>query len=487
MVFTFALLGNLLIQAAWALVVPPFRGLDEHDHAFKAAAVAHGDWGWRHEASPLGWGEMLTAPRDLVVAAGPECSDLPYTTTDNCLPGEERGGDLVLVASSASRYNPVFYAVVGLPTLALDGVAALYAMRAAAAILCAALIAGAAVVIRRWSTTGWPATAMLLAMTPVFTYSTSVVAPNGVELAGALLLWAALAGYGRGRDEAFAPKLMLTVATLAAIPLTGVRALGPLWLALIVITACVIRPSLIRLLLATRSGWISTTVVVVTAVASAGWTLIAGTNSPEATTGEFGRPSFSDMAGSATLWLLQSIAAFPARDELAPLSLYAIALVAWWLLGALAFRVASRRLRIVSFAALLVTLAVPVAITLATFDTLGSVWQGRYGYPFAIGIILLGGLALDRAVTGPRLVPVVVAGAVMATIQVIGQLGVLSKELANSPQAGTSAWPAPSIWFVVLLTTAGSALFCCAFLRLREFNVDQGNRHAVSPVRHGSR
>src|SRR4051812_17846045 len=38
------LLATLLAQAAWILAVPPFRGMDEFDHAFRAAGVASGQW-----------------------------------------------------------------------------------------------------------------------------------------------------------------------------------------------------------------------------------------------------------------------------------------------------------------------------------------------------------------------------------------------------------------------------------------------------------
>ena len=37
-------LGTLLLQSAWILTLPPFRGTDEFDHAFRAAQVAGGDW-----------------------------------------------------------------------------------------------------------------------------------------------------------------------------------------------------------------------------------------------------------------------------------------------------------------------------------------------------------------------------------------------------------------------------------------------------------
>ena len=102
----------LLMQTAWALVVPPFRGIDEHDHAYKAAAVARGDWSADHE-EVAERSELLAVPGDLVDAATPVCESWPYTRPDNCRPQGPAGDGLVWVSSSAGRYNPVAYYFIG--------------------------------------------------------------------------------------------------------------------------------------------------------------------------------------------------------------------------------------------------------------------------------------------------------------------------------------------------------------------------------------
>jgi hypothetical protein len=45
------LVGVMLLQSAWILAVPPFRGSDEFDHAFRAAGVATGQWHLSEQAS----------------------------------------------------------------------------------------------------------------------------------------------------------------------------------------------------------------------------------------------------------------------------------------------------------------------------------------------------------------------------------------------------------------------------------------------------
>ena len=80
------MLGTLLMQAAWWLALPPFRGTDEFDHAYRAAAVAGGQWRPSGEIAAHGRGELVTVPRSLVSAAEPVCSSYPYTGHDNCHP-----------------------------------------------------------------------------------------------------------------------------------------------------------------------------------------------------------------------------------------------------------------------------------------------------------------------------------------------------------------------------------------------------------------
>src|SRR4051794_25121755 len=77
-------LGTFLIQSAWSLALPPFRGTDEFDHAFRAASVADGQWVSHWGVAHDGRGVLVRAPRSLVVAASPVCRSYEYTGPDNC-------------------------------------------------------------------------------------------------------------------------------------------------------------------------------------------------------------------------------------------------------------------------------------------------------------------------------------------------------------------------------------------------------------------
>ncbi len=128
--------GILLAQAAWILALPPFRGSDEFDHAYRAAGVASGQWRLTEYARE-GRGMVVEVPADLVAAASGQCDSLKYTGHDNCHPISDAGDGRVTVATAAGNYNPLFYWVIGTAAKPFHGAAALYAMRIATAVLCA--------------------------------------------------------------------------------------------------------------------------------------------------------------------------------------------------------------------------------------------------------------------------------------------------------------------------------------------------------------
>ena len=193
--------GTLLIELAWIWAVPPFRGIDEFDHAYRAASVAEGFWSPEWTEVPNGRGVLLPVPEEIVVDAHEVCDSYEYVGPANCQAVSRLDRGLVMVASAAGRYNPVFYWVVGSPSRLASGSDALYIMRATSALLCSLLVAISAWVIGRWANTRWPFVALALALTPVTLYGFMLPAPNGVEMAAALCLWSGLLGLASLRPE----------------------------------------------------------------------------------------------------------------------------------------------------------------------------------------------------------------------------------------------------------------------------------------------
>jgi hypothetical protein len=462
--------GSFLLQLAWIVSLPPFRGIDEFDHAYRAAAVAHGQWIAGPDVPERdGRGSFVTVERRLVAAARPECEDYGYTGYANCNPVRDLGGGYVTVASAAARYNPVFYWIVGTPANWFHGARSLFVMRMVASLMCSAMVAFVGWILTQWAQTRWPLVGMLVGLTPTVVYSTVLPAPNGVEMLGGLGLWAALLGLGQVEGQAERERRLLWCAVAMAIPLTFVRSLGPLWLAMIVTSMFgYLGWRRIRTLVdANRRAWgAGTAMVVVAALAGGAWSLASSTNAPSTEPYAHYAHALSGSIPQLYLWVFQSFAAFPARNEFPPLWVFATGMLVFGLLLTVAVKLATVRLRILMVWITAGSLGVPFLITLATFSRLGTAWQGRYTLPFSLGLALVAGLVLE--LNHERLQfarPSLVCGIGLYTAAHLGgTLHVLVTERAHSPLSGTSEWPVPPTWLVSLAIVGGMAICTGALL-----------------------
>lgn len=457
------ILGAILAQTAWILTLPPYRGTDEFDHAYRAASVAHGDW-----AAPRNGRSLVVVPRSIVEAAHPVCASYDYTGPENCSPVRDLSDGYVEVASRAATYNPLFYFVVGTAAKSFEGNASLYAMRIAAGLMCTSFLALASWVTGLWARTHWPLAAMFIAMTPVASFSFSVVAPNGIEMAAALSLWMSMMGLATriGREQH--PRQLLVAATVSAIVVATVRSLGPLWVVLIVSSIAVLVGArwaigLVRentRLVATCTGAVS-----LSAIGGVWWTRTAGTQTlaPSAV----GHTDFPTSAPEQVpLWFLQGIAAFPRRSDPAPLLVYVLVGLVLVATLALGLVVARLRVRLVVLTVLVAAVAGPCVFTVLTIRYSGPLWQGRYGFPFHAGVTLLCGLALDHTRRRPSrygaMAATLVVAAMLATANVISAVHVLQGEQRTSPLRDSAAWVSAPVWVVGALVVAGWAAWTCA-------------------------
>jgi hypothetical protein len=435
--FWVTFLSMSIVQLAWILAMPAFLGIDEFDHVFKAEAVAHGQLLPSGEVAKHGRGGIVAIPEDVAVAAGPACRSYKYTGRDNCTPISTQSDGLVTIASAAATYNPVWYAVMGTAARPFTGAAADYAMRVAAALVSALLCAWGAAVTTRGARDGWPMLGYGLAMTPVLVYSSAVASPNGIEYAGALLTWAAALALARGTApaRAFAPLVVGSFALCTA------HSTGVGWLFVIALAAFLLAPLSHWLTLVRehrRAVLTSVVAIGATVVACAGYVLLARTNIPDSS-GE----SFAFNAGRIlsqdVLWPLQAIAAFPMREESAPVVVYLLWLLPLVTLLVLATKVASRRERRAALLVLGVSIVLPTLLTAATYSTLGTAWQGRYSLPLYVGLPLLAGVVLSggrqlrivhlRVVVGMLAIATAVGLAHVARDLVVTRPGVSAAEL----------------------------------------------------------
>lgn len=450
--------GVLVLQLCWVFVVPAFGGIDEVDHAFRAASVAEGYWAPPIQESPEARGTLIRVPADIVVAAQNRCEVLPYTERYNCVAASKpdaRGN--VLVASGASRYNPLFYAVVGAAAQPFEGATALYAMRIASCLLCAGLIGAALLVTSRAGRSLWPTAAILLALTPVFLYATSVVAPNGVQFAGALLMWTCALALAQARLRE-GPLLVGLGVGVAAVVLT--HSTGPLWVGIAALVITMTWPRRVvelwhthRAQLLAFCAWSA-----VVLLAGLSWTLTRRANLSGDVTENAPELRTRDLLLGLISWSFQTVGALPFRNEYLPVPVLAISVVPFAGIVVLALVQASRVQRLAMVAVAVVTLAIPVVFTVLTHATLGYVWQGRYGLPVALGLLTIAAWVLDRRHRpGARrnvFLPIAIAAFVLT--QTIAMIVVLGRQRGSWPPA-ESASPPPG-WLLLVLAGMAAGL-----------------------------
>ena len=480
-VFLLAFAGLVLIQSAWILVVPQFRGLDEHEHVYRASSVANGHFRPEYVHAENGRGDLIPVAEHIAVAARPLCEFLPYPGPDDCVPvGQQPSGEVV-IASSAARYHPAYYWIIGTVGKPWLGADAVLAMRIGSTLMCALVLAAAVTMTANFARTAWPHVGLLTAITPVVLYSNGMAAPNGLELASAALVWVSLLAIAHTQD-ASSHRAPLLALLSGGVMLATLRSFGPVWLTLILGIGLVVIGGPQFRGLWRRHAWLVLTVCLVLALASlAGltWSVTAGTNQPSLERGDDieGSP-WAILPLAVPLWILQSIAAFPARNEVAPALVYACFLPLYAGLVVLGLKWGRSREKAAILLVAGAAFVIPGSITIATYEQLGLAWQGRYSLPLSMGVFLIAGGVLNRtqflrAFAHWSIITVVgTVGAVAVVTSLIGVRDIVRTEDVHA------AWTAPSTLLLIPLTALGYSVLVATIAKSLLPAPHEGNHRA---------
>ena len=449
-------LGLLLLQSAWVLVVPPFGAADEFDHAYRASAAAHGELFTELGRPEDGRGLLITVDDGIAEAARPQCEVLEYPGPDNCVPVADRGDGMVAIASAAAIYQPTYYLSVGWVTHVLDGFAALYAMRIVSAVLCAALFGLAVWMITGWAKSVWPLMAAIVTLTPTALYTVSVLAPNGLEMMLGLALWSCLIGAARTADVGQRRRSLMVAVPIACL-FAWVRPFSPIWLFLIILAwlsllgVCGVRDLLRN---HTRLMLSAAVLIALSALTSTHWVLTHSSGEP---------PDSYDIEGSrwgqtleeVPLWFLQVISGVPFRNTPATFDVYMAGLVLFTFVLVPLARCRTPRVRLAAFVAVLGSLTVAAWYTYSQLPTFGAVWQGRYVWCVALGVVILAGVALeDRRLEVTKTLGLVFGIPALLLMHLRCLQFVLEIENRESPLRGEE-WISAPIGVVLCLATVG--------------------------------
>lgn len=410
-----ALLAFLALALSWSLGTPLLSAADEPEQSIKAAAVVRGEFsGAEHIWNFAGWQSTYTTPdyleiryslpHDLVTALAkhdPGCYAFTVQSTAACTvhANAHRVARAGATALSHMNYSPLYYLVVGWPSLLFHGDNALYAMRVVSALITALLLAAAFTTSARRGRTA--ALGVVAAATPAAIYFGSVVNPSGLEITSALLAWASLISITQIEPGGSARRSDRVLFTIAAATLVLVRPLGPVWLAVIVAAVFTMSPrprERIRAALRVRNVRWMAGFIAAALLATGLWDLTQNTMGII----KHVNPTYTMAKGAyltlnqTPVFLAQMVGLVGWNDVHVPAATDYLwyGAVIGLLLAGIVLGGRRERLALLALAALVVVF--PIAFEAYSGAAYGVGWQGRYTLPFAVGVPLLAAEVLGR-------------------------------------------------------------------------------------------
>ncbi|WP_255797194.1 DUF2142 domain-containing protein [Arthrobacter sp. zg-Y238] len=479
------------LGSIWSFASPVSSYPDELAHVIKAAAVVNGQW---HGQDSGGQGEeaVVDVPAYLQDYPKPPCFAFTPKVTADCTPEIGTATNDVQLTTSAGNYNPLYYSIVGLPSLVLAGDTAWYAMRlisVALTSLFAAASVSSILSLRRFRTT---LAAFAVSCTPMVLYLTGGLNPQSLEIAATTAVFTAtLAVMERSRNrENIRPYLVLL--TVSAVVLANTRAVSLVWLALAVIAAVLLGgASNLKMLLADRGVRLAGYICAAGSAVGLLWLLTAQTFQSLTGSGEqiSKGQAFLTMLDRTFDYATAYIGMFGWLDTPAPNGVYAFwgFLMVGLAVAAACVRPASRLAGPALLLAAIVLL--PPVMQSAVIGDVGYIWQGRYILPLVVPFLLACGYALrdvelSRTPFFARLRALLfwlAAGAqVYAFVYVLRRYTVgLARDANWLPMLQGPLWQPPAGWITWAVAYA-AALAVAVVLLLRTLRA-QSSGHPQDP------
>jgi hypothetical protein len=375
-------MGFWLLHAGWAFAAPFDGPPDEQQHALRAAAVARGEiFAPDNRAQDV--------PESLY--RYPFCFQQKVNVSANCQ--VEPGGDETVKSLyvSEARFNPIYYAVTGWPLGPWPNWTGVMLSRLLNGAVMAALLAFALVAASRWTRHRALVAGMVVAITPMTAHLGGAINPNGVEIAAGVALFAALIAVLH-EQRAGINRAAVALAGVSASILVTPRFSGVMWL--VVILAAMLVPSSwtrIKELVRSRTTQVWAAVVVLATIASAAWTLLAGT--AEVASNDNGWTTAQILKGATLdMWpnvINQMVGVMGWAETLMPRLIYVVWFMAAGLLLLGALVLGNRVDRWRELFLFVGVFAPLLGSEILLANTTGWFNQGRYFLPGAVGLPLL--------------------------------------------------------------------------------------------------
>lgn len=494
--FAWALLAVGLILAAWSIATPLMASPDEPAQVSQAAALVRGQLDRPQHDTPIGKRALVTVP-DWVASAGalPDCYAFRPAISAGCAPRVSHSTTSTTTFTQFSNYPPLYYAMVGLPSLVFTGSPAVYAMRGVGDLIDGLLLALGLFLLARYHPRRLPLVGALFALTPMVFFVSSVVNESGMEIAAGFAAWCGGLCLAESDDP---PKGLVAGTSIGLATLVLSRPISPYYgVVIVVVLSALAGWTRVRALLRNQRVRVLAAVAAGAAAVACFFLVLGGIPSllgvPAAhPVGLLG----AERASLDQLWpqFLQTIGKFGWLDTPAPL----LTTVTW--LTGLAVLVTLSLIVSAPCRRALPLLAVAIVVTPLLFEapeinTAGTYWQGRYWLPITVGLPLVAS-AMHRtrrrsrrhAVSrSPWRVSAVIAGTglVLAVAQVAAFLTALHRYqtgLGAKPGTPVSWIPPGGTVQVVALLVVGQVLLV-TFAVWVSFTPQRGRRSQSQRLR----
>jgi hypothetical protein len=388
-----------VLCAAWAVATPLGAAPDEPAQIVKAAATVRGELiGQPAPGQPAAVREFRVPAVFNSVYNLPICFQFHPQTPAGCAPHVPSSGTIVTSTSYVGRYPPLYYALVGLPTLAMHSENVIYFMRLISALMDALLLSLALTIATFWCRSTMMLGAIALTISPMVIFLAGVVNPSGFEIAAAICVWTS--GLALVRNGALPPsRRVVTTFAISSCLLELTRGLSPLWMGLIAATLFCLEPRACVQLLRHWSVRIGVAIVGVVGAIAIWFIIVAKTLD---ILPSIAYPPHHGSLVTVTEQVLglmggygrQLIGVFGWLDTPSPL----LTIVLWsnlvGLLLALAILVSKRHDSVVLVGLIGGSFLLTMVLIESNAASSGITWQGRDGFPLYAGIPLVAGIAI---------------------------------------------------------------------------------------------
>ena len=435
-----------------SLGIPRGAGPDESAHLIRAAGLVRGDvLGEAQGDDPAA--RLFDAP-DWAGQPAPDCFAFRPEQPAACATFIDTPP-----VSTAGSY-PVFgHLLPGAATLLPGGTVTAWGSRLADALIPTLLAAWA---ITRLSAAGASVAvaAILLALTPMALFSMAVVNPSGLAVGGAIALWVAGDEVARGDPSAS----RLFAAGWAALVLS--RSDGLFWVAAItvfVLVAASTRPAAFWSALSARPR----AAVIASTAAALVWPLFVQPALIDAPSANTGWTLAREIVGRTGEHLREAIGVVSWLDTPIPASMFLLWAALLGLLAGAALISGSRRRIGVAVLVLLTSVAVSWTLDFLQAPEAGLFWQGRYGLPLLVGVVLQLGFVRSTSARGQANVMAALLGGVwivwnVSFFQAVRRWGVGESGSLLPWDWGTWSTPLP----IELILTAHAVASALLMVRL---------------------